>query len=111
MTKHRSLNDTCDQLHVLRYPVRRMQTNAQRAISASLSTLSRAPCRVAFAEAAWQVSAELLCPYPPGIPAVVPGEVLTNAALDALTAVLGAGGTVTGASDSTLSSLLVLDLD
>ena len=56
------------------------------------------------------VSAELLCPYPPGIPAVVPGEVLTAATLDALSTALAAGGTVTGASDATHSSLLVLDV-
>lgn len=65
--------------------------------------------RVAFTDAAGLVSAELLCPYPPGIPAVVPGEVLTKATLDILSAVLSAGGTVTGASDTTISSLLVLD--
>ena len=67
-----------------------------------------APCRVPWDQAAGRVCAELLCPYPPGIPAVVPGEVLTPAVLADLRHVLQAGGMVTGAADADLQSVAVV---
>ncbi len=65
-------------------------------------------CRVAWSAAADRVSAELLCPYPPGIPAAVPGEVLTEAVLSAMKRVIENGGVVTGAADSELRSVSVV---
>ncbi|KAK9833408.1 hypothetical protein WJX81_002549 [Elliptochloris bilobata] len=55
-----------------------------------------------------RLSAELLCPYPPGVPAALPGEVLTADTLAALRGVLAAGGKVTGAADETLRMLSVI---
>ena len=55
-----------------------------------------------------RVSAELLCPYPPGVPAAYPGEVITPAVLQQLRAVLRQGGTVTGCSDASLQTLRVI---
>ena len=63
---------------------------------------------VPAAEAVGRVSAELLCPYPPGVPAAYPGEVLTPAVLQQLRDVLAAGGTVTGCSDASLQTLRVV---
>lgn len=63
---------------------------------------------VPAAQAVGQPSAELLCPYPPGVPAVYPGEVITGRALQQLQAVLRQGGKVTGCSDSTLQTLRVI---
>lgn len=54
-------------------------------------------------------SAETLSAYPPGIPTVVAGEVITAAALDHLTRVMQQGGYVTGCSDSSLTHLKVID--
>ncbi|CAM6126599.1 unnamed protein product [Calypogeia fissa] len=54
-----------------------------------------------------QISAELLCPYPPGIPVITPGEVITEEALAYLKAVMEKGGTVSGASDPNLYSISV----
>ena len=51
------------------------------------------------------VSAELMCPYPPGVPEVLPGERLSKAAARRLRAVLRSGGTVAGASDASLAPL------
>jgi len=65
--------------------------------------------RVGFWEAAGATAAELLCPYPPGIPVVMPGEVVSEEALRLLADVSSSGGTVLGASDASLSSLLVVD--
>ena len=66
-------------------------------------------CRVSHTEAAGRLSAELLCPYPPGVPVAVPGEVLQQDVILQLLDVLESGGAVTGASDSTLASFLVLE--
>lgn len=58
-----------------------------------------------------KASAEAICPYPPGIPILLPGEVITADVLAFLTGVLDAGGSVTGCSDPTLGRLRVLKLD
>jgi arginine/lysine/ornithine decarboxylase len=58
--------------------------------------------------AAGQLSATALCPYPPGIPVVLPGEVITAAAIAHLQAVHQAGGVITGAADPTLATLQIV---
>jgi arginine/lysine/ornithine decarboxylase len=42
--------------------------------------------------AAGRVSAELIAPYPPGVPMLAPGELISGAALDALREVQADGG-------------------
>jgi arginine decarboxylase len=66
--------------------------------------------RVPLAQAAGRVSAELLCPYPPGVPAVLPGEVLTENTLSALLSVRASGGRIAGCADPTLQTIAVLSL-
>ncbi|GAB4824084.1 hypothetical protein N2152v2_011130 [Parachlorella kessleri] len=75
---------------------------APRAAHCSEST------RVPVEQAAGQVSAELLCPYPPGVPAVLPGEVITEHMLDMLLKVLISGGRVAGCADPSLRTVAVL---
>jgi len=55
--------------------------------------------KVMAGDAVGRVSAELVCPYPPGIPVVTPGEIITQEAVDCITAVLAEGGVVCGAAD------------
>ena len=55
-----------------------------------------------------RLSAELLCPYPPGVPVALPGEAISAETLATLQAVLAAGGKVTGAADETLRMLRVI---
>jgi arginine decarboxylase len=43
-------------------------------------------------------------PYPPGIPIIAPGELLTTETVDYLQQVAAAGGMVEGASDESLAS-------
>jgi arginine/lysine/ornithine decarboxylase len=43
-----------------------------------------------------RMSAEWVCPYPPGIPALMPGEMINPAAIEYLQQVLILGGTLTG---------------
>jgi lysine decarboxylase len=64
--------------------------------------------RVPAAGAAGRVAAETISPYPPGIPAIAPGELVTTDLLDALRAEARAGGRLAGASDPTLETLLVV---
>ncbi|MBL8778230.1 MAG: aminotransferase class V-fold PLP-dependent enzyme [Acidimicrobiales bacterium] len=64
---------------------------------------------VPIAVAAGRVSAELVAPYPPGIPVVAPGERLTPAVLDALRSAKGAGVRIAYAADPTLATLRVLE--
>jgi arginine/lysine/ornithine decarboxylase len=57
---------------------------------------------------AW--SAELVCPYPPGIPVLLPGEQVSAAAVDYLLQVQAAGGTISGCADPHLQTLQILDV-
>ena len=50
---------------------------------------------IATGHAIGHLSADLLCPYPPGIPLILPGEVVTQAAIDHLQHLLTSGGTIT----------------
>jgi arginine/lysine/ornithine decarboxylase len=63
---------------------------------------------VPAAAAVGRVSSELLCPYPPGVPVLFPGEAISAAAVQLLQQTVQAGGTVTGAADSSLQTLLVV---
>lgn len=60
------------------------------------------------AAAVGRLSAATLCPYPPGIPLLLPGEVITAEALQSLQQVHQAGGYITGAVDPTLATLSVI---
>lgn len=62
-------------------------------------------------DAVSHISADILCPYPPGIPIVLPGEVITAAAMTQLRHIQAAGGVITGASDPTLQTLRIIETD
>ncbi|HET7475796.1 MAG TPA: aminotransferase class V-fold PLP-dependent enzyme [Dermatophilaceae bacterium] len=55
-----------------------------------------------------RVSAELIAPYPPGIPLVVPGEVLTGETLDALDRARALGTRIAYAADPDLATFQVV---
>jgi lysine decarboxylase len=55
-----------------------------------------------------RVSAELIAPYPPGIPVLAPGELVTEALLAGLRAVAADGVRVAYASDPSLKTLEVV---
>jgi lysine decarboxylase len=63
---------------------------------------------VAFAEAAGRVSAELIALYPPGVPVLAPGELVTAEAQAALTQAAADGVRIAYAADPTLTTLEVL---
>jgi arginine decarboxylase len=64
--------------------------------------------KVEPSDAPGRISAELVTPYPPGIPAVAPGEVLNEAIVDYLEEHVAAGGFVEGAADQALDSFRVV---
>jgi arginine/lysine/ornithine decarboxylase len=55
-----------------------------------------------------RVSAELITPYPPGIPVLAPGERITDTVVDYLEKFVAAGGYVEGASDQSLDRFRVV---
>lgn len=59
-------------------------------------------------QAAGRIAAEQITPYPPGIPAVVPGERLNHAVIDYLRSGLTAGMPLPDASDASLERLRVV---
>jgi arginine decarboxylase len=66
---------------------------------------------LAAAAAVGRVSAELVAPYPPGVPVLAPGEVITVAALDALRATVADGGRIAYAADPSLATFQVVARD
>jgi arginine decarboxylase len=58
-------------------------------------------------QAAGRVSAEMICPYPPGIPIIAPGELILDDAVDYLQQQAAAGVMVEGAADETLANFRV----
>jgi arginine decarboxylase len=63
---------------------------------------------VPAAAAIGRVSAELVAPYPPGVPVLAPGELITAAALDALREVAADGGRIAYAADASLATFQVV---
>ena len=59
-------------------------------------------------KASGRICAEQLTPYPPGIPAVVPGERLNDAVIDYLRSGLAAGMNVPDAADTSLETVRVV---
>jgi lysine decarboxylase len=63
---------------------------------------------VPVAEAAGRISAELITPYPPGIPAIFPGERINAAVLDYLTSGVRAGMVLPDPGDASLQTVRVV---
>ena len=63
---------------------------------------------VPFREAVGRIAAESLAAYPPGIPNVLPGEVLTEPTLEYIQHTLEQGGSLRGASDRKLDTVRVV---
>ncbi|MEI6064340.1 MAG: aminotransferase class V-fold PLP-dependent enzyme [Pseudanabaena sp. ELA748] len=64
--------------------------------------------RVDLNSAIGRISAESLCPYPPGVPLVCIGEEITLEIVEMLQAILRSGGVINGASDATLATILII---
>ncbi|RWR74598.1 arginine decarboxylase-like protein isoform X1 [Cinnamomum micranthum f. kanehirae] len=54
-----------------------------------------------------EICGELICSYPPGIPVLIPGEIITERALSYLLDVRKIGAVISGAADPELSTIVV----
>ncbi|MFM2312462.1 MAG: hypothetical protein RLZZ04_1738 [Cyanobacteriota bacterium] len=63
---------------------------------------------VPIEQAGDRLCGELICPYPPGIPLLMPGEVITMEAVAYLKQIVAAGGTITGCNDPTIETIQTL---
>lgn len=63
---------------------------------------------VPTAQAVGRVSAELVAPYPPGVPVLAPGEEVTEEVLAALRTASGSGSRIAYAADPSLATLRVV---
>ncbi|MGB3642542.1 MAG: arginine decarboxylase, partial [Rivularia sp. (in: cyanobacteria)] len=81
-----------------------------------LNTLQLSPRQAFFSstetlpikEAINRISAETVCPYPPGIPFLIPGEIITSAVVEHLLNVKAMGGFISNCADTSLCSLKVV---
>jgi arginine decarboxylase len=55
-----------------------------------------------------RVSAELIAPYPPGVPVLAPGELITTEAVTALREIKADGGRIAYAADPSLATFQVV---
>jgi arginine/lysine/ornithine decarboxylase len=63
---------------------------------------------VSWQQARDRISAVSVCPYPPGIPLLIPGEVISTEAISYLQQVQGSGGTIVGCSSDRQQTIEVL---
>ena len=81
-----------------------------------LNTLQLSPRQAFFSstqtvpikQAINRISAETVCPYPPGIPLLIPGEIITSAVVEHLLNVKAMGGFISNCADTSLCTLKVV---
>lgn len=72
----------------------------------ALTKLTR---KIPFKRSVGKICAEIVCPYPPGIPVLCPGEVITQEIYSYLMNVLDSGARINGQSDGRLQTIKVLE--
>jgi arginine/lysine/ornithine decarboxylase len=63
---------------------------------------------VAWEHSVGQIAAELVCPYPPGAPALVPGERITEEVVEYVNGLRALGAQIAGPADPTLSTIRIV---
>ena len=96
-----------------RGPPRRPEPSPAWSVSPQMAIAPReaffAPNETVAADAAvGRISAELVAPYPPGIPVLAPGEMITGDALAALRTAKAQGGRIAYAADPALATFQVI---
>lgn len=77
----------------IRYPTGESMSEA----AYSFDQINRAePVKIPLQEAVGSLSAEMIIPYPPGIPVLLPGEVFTRDLVEQLDSFVSQGGNVRG---------------
>lgn len=99
------------------YQKKHLNINKINSLNLSDSIFKMSPRQAFFAKkkvvpknlAINQVSGENICPYPPGIPLIMAGEIITEEALIYLAEISNSGGIITGVSDSSLATFKVIN--
>lgn len=65
-------------------------------------------CQVPAEHAVGRIAAEMISPYPPGVPVVAPGEIITQPVVDYLRSGVSAGMYIPDAADTTLRTFRVV---
>ncbi|MBD0386435.1 MAG: arginine decarboxylase, partial [Nostoc sp. C3-bin3] len=65
---------------------------------------------IPLAQTSDRICAEIVCPYPPGIPLLMPGEIITKPVLDYLQQIQAIGGFISGCNDTSFKTLKVLKI-
>lgn len=63
--------------------------------------------KVSLGKCFGEICGELICSYPPGIPVLIPGEIITERALSYLLDVRKIGTVISGAADPELSTIVI----
>lgn len=71
--------------------------------------LQRKRKSVAAASAHGLIAGEYICPYPPGVPLVVPGEIITREIIQATRKIINGGGRIQGLKDQSLQMVQVIE--
>uniref|UniRef100_A0A0E0P3W8 Purple acid phosphatase n=2 Tax=Oryza rufipogon TaxID=4529 RepID=A0A0E0P3W8_ORYRU len=66
--------------------------------------------RASIEDSLGEICGELICPYPPGIPVLIPGEIVTQDSLSYLMDVRDNGIAISGAADGELKSIMVCNV-
>ncbi|WP_392482683.1 aminotransferase class I/II-fold pyridoxal phosphate-dependent enzyme [Nostoc sp. C110] len=90
--------------------------NGQNLLTTQEYTLHSSPREAFFAvsetlplaQTSDRICAEIICPYPPGIPVLMPGEIITKPVLDYMQQIQAMGGFISGCNDSSLKTLKVV---
>jgi arginine/lysine/ornithine decarboxylase len=64
--------------------------------------------KVLFKEAIGMISSEIVCPYPPGVPLLVPGERITKGVYDYLQFLKEMGNIINGQDDKSMQTIKVV---
>lgn len=101
--KPREQHDSVDNLLISYLPPISKCISPRRAFFSQKKTLP-------LLETVGKISAELVCPYPPGVPVLMPGEIITIEALNYLQQVLSLGHklSIRGCSDESLKQLQII---
>ncbi|MBL1209514.1 aminotransferase class I/II-fold pyridoxal phosphate-dependent enzyme [Geminocystis sp. GBBB08] len=100
--------------------LKKYQKQSQDNNNFTLSSLPNSSLKITPREAFWaekkvvskdlainHISGENICPYPPGIPLIMAGEIITKEALEYAQKVINSGGIITGVSDESLDTLTI----
>ena len=65
---------------------------------------------VPLSESSGQIAADLVIPYPPGIPVIAPGDIIAPSKIDYLQVAVASGVYISGSADPALQTIRIVDM-